>query len=53
MLLTDEPLGKHLGENAAQNARRRFDLEQQVEAYLGWYKEILEAWRRGRSPCSL
>jgi hypothetical protein len=28
---------KHLGENAAQNARRRFDLEQQVEEYPRWY----------------
>ena len=29
------------------DARRRFDLNRQVEEYLGWYEEILEVWHRG------
>lgn len=39
-LLTDGALRQRLGENATQDARRRFDLESQVEAYLKWYQEI-------------
>jgi len=40
-LLSDARLCKHLGQNAAQDARRRFNLKQQVEAYLSWYNEML------------
>ncbi|GAI34606.1 unnamed protein product, partial [marine sediment metagenome] len=36
-LLTDEPLRCQLGENAATDVRERFDLNQQVDAYLEWY----------------
>lgn len=39
-LLEDETLRKHLGHNAAEDARRRFDLNRQVEEYLQWYGEI-------------
>lgn len=52
-LLTDDDLRMRLGRNAAEDAQRRFGLNRQVEEYLGWYGEILEAWRRGRSPCPL
>jgi glycosyltransferase involved in cell wall biosynthesis len=41
-LLNDEPLRKRLGENAARDARNRFDLSRQVSDYLSWYKEILK-----------
>jgi len=41
-LLTDEPLLERLGENATQDARTRFTLEQQVEEYLEWYQAIIE-----------
>jgi glycosyltransferase involved in cell wall biosynthesis len=39
-LLNDETLRKHLARNAADDARKRFDLKRQVEAYLNWYCEI-------------
>lgn len=41
-LLNDEELRQQLGENAARDARSRFSLDQQVEAYLDWYQEIIE-----------
>jgi glycosyltransferase involved in cell wall biosynthesis len=48
-LLSDEPLRLRLGENGAREARRRFDLNRQVEEYLGWYYEIAECWKAERS----
>lgn len=39
-LLTDEELRQKISENAARNARKRFDLNRQVEAYLNWYAEL-------------
>jgi len=41
-LIINEPLRKRLGENAAQDARRRFDLNLQAVRYLAWYREITE-----------
>lgn len=41
LLLNDEDLRKRLGRNAAADARVRFDLEKQVDAYLDWFEEIL------------
>jgi glycosyltransferase involved in cell wall biosynthesis len=43
-LLADETLRERLGRNAAADARARFDLKRQVNEYLDWYREILEAW---------
>jgi glycosyltransferase involved in cell wall biosynthesis len=43
-LLEDERLRVQLGENAARDARRRFDLETQVDAYLAWYRETCRDW---------
>jgi glycosyltransferase involved in cell wall biosynthesis len=40
-LLVDTCLREHLGRNAARDARERFDLHHEVEAYLDWYKELL------------
>lgn len=48
-LLVNERLRKRLSENAAQDARQRFDLERQVEAYLDWYQEIVEGKNVERS----
>jgi glycosyltransferase involved in cell wall biosynthesis len=45
-LLPDEPLLQTLGGNARRDAERRFDAEAQCEAYLAWFREILE----GRDP---
>ena len=41
-LIINEPLRKRLGENAAQDARKRFNLSLQADRYLAWYKEITE-----------
>ncbi len=40
-LLADGELLERLGENAARDARRRFALDTQVDAYLDWYRSIL------------
>jgi glycosyltransferase involved in cell wall biosynthesis len=40
-LLNDESLRQRLGQNAAKDAQKRFDLERQVNNYLDWYKELL------------
>jgi len=42
-LLKDKELRQRLGENAARDARKRFDLNKQVEAYLAWYGELTQA----------
>ena len=41
-LLMNELLRKRMGENAAKDAIRRFNLQRQVDDYLDWYAEILE-----------
>jgi glycosyltransferase involved in cell wall biosynthesis len=41
-LLDDESLRHHLGENAAKDARQRFDLKREVDDFLRWYQEILK-----------
>ncbi|MEW6323943.1 MAG: glycosyltransferase [Nitrospirota bacterium] len=43
-LITDEGLRRRLGANAAEDARRRFDLDRQTDDYLAWYREIAEQW---------
>jgi len=40
-LLSDDSLRLHMGENAAKDARKRFDLNRQVDEYLTWYEELL------------
>jgi glycosyltransferase involved in cell wall biosynthesis len=47
VLLGDEALRLRLSDNAFQEARRRFSLDQQVKTYLSWYEEIL-ARRAGK-----
>jgi len=37
-------LREKLGRDEAEDARRRFDLNRQVEAYLKWYEELIEEW---------
>ena len=41
-LLSDTDLAQRMGRSAAEAARRQFDLQRQAEAYLGWYKELVE-----------
>jgi glycosyltransferase involved in cell wall biosynthesis len=45
-LLTDESLCDQLSRNAANDARKRFDLERQVDSYLNWYEEIRASFNR-------
>lgn len=40
-LLADVQGRQAMGQRAAADARRRFDLTRQVDAYLAWYQEIL------------
>ncbi len=48
-LLTDESLRCRLGQNAASDAQKRFDLERQVDKYLNWYEEIRTQFNAKRS----
>ena len=40
-LIEDSSLLRAWSSNAAEDARRRFDLQTQVDAYLDWYSEII------------
>ncbi|BFU93662.1 MAG: Glycosyl transferase group 1 [Nitrospira sp.] len=40
-LLRDEALRRRLGENAALDAAKRFNLQGQVDGFLSWYHEIV------------
>lgn len=46
-LLDDELLRQALGRNALQRARAEFDFDVQVERYLAYYREIIDAYKRG------
>jgi glycosyltransferase involved in cell wall biosynthesis len=39
-LLTDDSLRRRLGENAAHDARQRFELKRQTVEYLDWYAKL-------------
>jgi glycosyltransferase involved in cell wall biosynthesis len=41
-LLTDDSLRLRLGDNAALDAAKRFDLQPRVDEILNWYHSILE-----------
>lgn len=49
-LLTNKELCRRLRENAASDARQRFDIKKQVETYLTWYRQIIETWTRRDCP---
>jgi glycosyltransferase involved in cell wall biosynthesis len=40
-LLSDDFLRRCLGENAALDAAKRFDLQGQADGFLAWYREIV------------
>ena len=40
-LLADDPCRIRLGENAARDARERFDVERQVDAHLALYEDVV------------
>jgi glycosyltransferase involved in cell wall biosynthesis len=47
ILMEDSALLRVMSTNAAKDARHRFDLQTQVDAYLDWYTEIIERRLRG------
>ena len=49
VLLKDEAQRKRLSENAALDARKRFDMKHEVNEYLEWYHEITGGWDVDRS----
>jgi glycosyltransferase involved in cell wall biosynthesis len=40
-LLSDDAYRRSMSAEAAQDASRRFDVRQQADLYLGWYRELL------------
>jgi glycosyltransferase involved in cell wall biosynthesis len=49
-LLSNDSLRKQLAENAAQDARERFDQLDMIGAYAAWYEEIALGDALGRMP---
>lgn len=49
-LLTDRALAAQLGANGAERARRHYGLDRQVDAYLDWYRAILDERSAGGRP---
>ena len=47
-LLTNNPLLRQIGENAATDARNRFGLKREADEYLEWYGEIREQWQHAQ-----
>jgi glycosyltransferase involved in cell wall biosynthesis len=45
-LLEDDGLRASMGQNAASDARHRFDLSRQIDAHLNWYAEIVAQEKR-------
>jgi glycosyltransferase involved in cell wall biosynthesis len=45
-LAADSATRRVLGNNARRDACERFDVERQVECYLGWYRTIIDDWNR-------
>ena len=41
-ILDNDAIRRRLGENAANDASTRFDLQREVNDYLAWYGELLE-----------
>jgi glycosyltransferase involved in cell wall biosynthesis len=48
-LLGDADLRRRMGQAAAARAADRYDLRTQVDTYLRWYEDIIEAKRRSSS----
>lgn len=47
-LLCDDSLRRRLGQNAALDAAKRYDVQGQVDEFLNWYREIVQDGNRGR-----
>jgi glycosyltransferase involved in cell wall biosynthesis len=44
-LLKDDALSHEMGQQAATDARRRFDLNRQTNDFLDWYQEVITDWQ--------
>jgi glycosyltransferase involved in cell wall biosynthesis len=44
-VLADAELRELLGTNAARDAAGRFNLEQQLDSTIAWYREVIADWR--------
>lgn len=44
-LLDNEELRQRFSRDAVDSARRRFDLERQIDDYLAWYSDIMNTWQ--------
>jgi glycosyltransferase involved in cell wall biosynthesis len=42
-MLADDALRSCMGKNAARDAKKRFDLQLQVNGFLKWYEELLRS----------
>ena len=49
-LLSNEPMKREMGLRAMERARRHYDFDQQVDAYLSWYEELLVERREWMPP---
>jgi glycosyltransferase involved in cell wall biosynthesis len=49
-LLSQEDLRKRLAWAAAEEARKRFALNRQVNDFVTWYQEVLQQWEQHRKP---
>jgi glycosyltransferase involved in cell wall biosynthesis len=49
-LLENVELRQLMGQNAAEDAVRRFDIKRMAREYLDWYQEILETWKKAKQP---
>jgi len=48
-VLSDADLRHRLGQEALESARKQFDLQRQVDAYLGWYAELRQRMQRAHT----
>jgi glycosyltransferase involved in cell wall biosynthesis len=48
-LLDDDGLRFQISKAAISDARQRFELSRQVNAFLGWYADVQEDWQRWKS----
>jgi glycosyltransferase involved in cell wall biosynthesis len=49
-LLSDTRLYRSLATNAVRDVRQRFDLQRQIDEYLGWYETIVAGEHRSQGP---
>jgi glycosyltransferase involved in cell wall biosynthesis len=48
-LLADDALRARLGENGARDAAERFDFEDQLDATIAWYRDVMGDWAAARA----